>query len=140
MGVLVRYFLGIPCDYCRVLCETYASTQLCQRAILLSAIYTGVFSMAVGFTLQVMAQKHTLPGDTALILSTESAFAAFFWLAFCRRGLAPGAIGRLRVDPGRCDPGPGQRISFPHNRAIIKLIYFILLSVLICCNDRKGDS
>jgi drug/metabolite transporter (DMT)-like permease len=50
-------------------------------AIMPSAIYTGIFSVAVGFTLQVMAQKHTPAGDAALILSLEAVFAAFFgWL------------------------------------------------------------
>ncbi len=51
------------------------------RAVLPSAAYTGFFSIAVGFTMQIMAQRHTPPGDTALILSLESIFAAFFgWL------------------------------------------------------------
>ena len=37
--------------------------------------------MALGFTLQVIAQKHTPAGDAALILSLEAVFAAFFgWL------------------------------------------------------------
>jgi drug/metabolite transporter (DMT)-like permease len=50
-------------------------------AILPSVAYTGIFSIAVGFTMQVMAQKHTPAGDAALILSLESVFAAFFgWL------------------------------------------------------------
>ncbi len=58
-------------------------------AILPSAIYTGVFSVAVGFTLQVMAQKHTPPGDAALILSLEAVFAAFFGWLFVREVLLP---------------------------------------------------
>ncbi len=50
-------------------------------AILPSVIYTGIFSIALGFTLQVMAQQHTPAGDAALILSLESVFAALFgWL------------------------------------------------------------
>jgi drug/metabolite transporter (DMT)-like permease len=45
--------------------------------------YTGILSVAVGYTLQVAAQKYALPTDAALILSLEAAFAAlagFFWL------------------------------------------------------------
>lgn len=56
-------------------------SQAAFMAIMPSAIYTGIFSVAVGFTLQVIAQKHTPPGDAALILSLEAVFAAFFgWL------------------------------------------------------------
>jgi drug/metabolite transporter (DMT)-like permease len=58
-------------------------------AILPSALYTGVFSVAVGFTLQVMAQKHTPAGDAALILSLEAVFAAFFGWLFVREVLLP---------------------------------------------------
>lgn len=51
------------------------------RALLPSILYTGVFSIAAGFTLQVYGQRHTPPGDAALILSLEAVFAAFFgWL------------------------------------------------------------
>jgi drug/metabolite transporter (DMT)-like permease len=58
-------------------------------AILPSAIYTGIFSVAVGFTLQVMAQKHTPAGDAALILSLEAVFAAFFGWLFVGEVLLP---------------------------------------------------
>ncbi|MGB8213768.1 MAG: DMT family transporter [Anaerolineales bacterium] len=50
-------------------------------AILPAILYTGVFSVAVGFTLQVVAQKHTPANDAALIMSLESVFSVFFgWL------------------------------------------------------------
>jgi drug/metabolite transporter (DMT)-like permease len=50
-------------------------------ALLPAILYTAVFSIAIGFTLQVIAQKHTPTNDAALILSLEAAFAAFFgWL------------------------------------------------------------
>ena len=38
--------------------------------------YTGVLSVGVGFTLQVVAQRHTRPADSAIVLSSESVFAA----------------------------------------------------------------
>jgi drug/metabolite transporter (DMT)-like permease len=49
--------------------------------VLPAVLYTGVFSIALGFTFQMIAQKHTPPNDTALILSLEAVFAALFgWL------------------------------------------------------------
>jgi len=44
-------------------------------AILGGVVFTGVFSVGVGYTLQVVAQKHTPPTDAALILALESVFA-----------------------------------------------------------------
>ncbi|RMH65167.1 MAG: DMT family transporter [Calditrichaeota bacterium] len=41
-------------------------------------VYTGVFSIAVGFTLQVWGQKYTPPTDTAIIMSMEAVFAVLF--------------------------------------------------------------
>jgi drug/metabolite transporter (DMT)-like permease len=50
-------------------------------AILPAILYTGIFSVAIGFTLQVVAQKHTPANDAVLILSMESVFAVLFgWL------------------------------------------------------------
>jgi drug/metabolite transporter (DMT)-like permease len=40
--------------------------------------YTGVVSVGLGFTAQVVAQRHTRASDAALILSSEMLFAAFF--------------------------------------------------------------
>jgi drug/metabolite transporter (DMT)-like permease len=49
--------------------------------VLPAILYTAVFSIAIGFTLQVIGQKHTPAADAALILSLESVFTAFFgWL------------------------------------------------------------
>ena len=39
-------------------------------------LITGVFSGAIAFTMQICAQKHTPPAEAALVLSTESLFAA----------------------------------------------------------------
>ena len=38
-------------------------------------LYTAVFSVGLGYTLQVWAQRHTPPTDAALILSLEAVFA-----------------------------------------------------------------
>lgn len=51
------------------------------QTLLPSILYTGVFSIALGFTLQIFAQRFTPSGDAALIMSLEAVFAAFFgWL------------------------------------------------------------
>ncbi|WP_374675794.1 DMT family transporter [Ideonella sp.] len=45
--------------------------------------YTGFISVGVGYTAQVVAQRHTREADAALLLSSETVFAALFgaWLA-----------------------------------------------------------
>jgi drug/metabolite transporter (DMT)-like permease len=50
-------------------------------------LYTGIFSIAIGFTLQVVAQKHTPANDAALIMSLESVFAVLFGWLFIRESL-----------------------------------------------------
>jgi len=57
--------------------------------VLPAILYTGVFSVALGFTFQVIAQKNTSPNDTALILCLESVFAALFGWIFLHEGLLP---------------------------------------------------
>ena len=57
--------------------------------ILPAILYTAVFSIALGFTLQVIAQKHTPPNDAALILSLEAVFAALFGWLFLHEVLLP---------------------------------------------------
>jgi drug/metabolite transporter (DMT)-like permease len=57
----------------------WASVQAAAGAI----AYTGLVSVGVGYTAQVVAQRHTAPSDAALVLSSETVFAALFgaWLA-----------------------------------------------------------
>jgi drug/metabolite transporter (DMT)-like permease len=57
--------------------------------VLPAILYTAVFSVALGFTLQVLAQKHTPPNDAALILSLEAVFAALFGWLFLHEILLP---------------------------------------------------
>ncbi len=46
-----------------------------------AVLYTGVLSIGLGYTGQVVAQRHTTPAHAAIILSLESLFAALFgWL------------------------------------------------------------
>jgi len=45
-------------------------------------VYTGVLSVGVGFTLQVIGQRHARPADSAIVLSSETVFAAIFGALF----------------------------------------------------------
>ncbi|MFN3741846.1 MAG: DMT family transporter [Anaerolineales bacterium] len=51
--------------------------------------YTAVFSLAMGYTLQILAQRHTPPSDAALILCLESVFAALAGWIFLGEALNP---------------------------------------------------
>jgi drug/metabolite transporter (DMT)-like permease len=44
--------------------------------------YTGILSVGVAYTLQVVGQRHAAPADAAILLSSETLFAALFgaWL------------------------------------------------------------
>ncbi len=64
-------------------------TLAVMRIILPAILYTGIFSVALGFTMQIVAQKHTPPTDAALILSLEAVFAAFFGGLFLHEVLLP---------------------------------------------------
>ena len=50
--------------------------------------YNGIFSVACGFTLQVIGQKHSPPNDAAIILSMESVFAVIFGFIFLQERLS----------------------------------------------------
>jgi drug/metabolite transporter (DMT)-like permease len=45
-------------------------------------VYTGLLSVGLGFTLQVVAQRHTRPADSAIVLSSETVFTAGFGAVF----------------------------------------------------------
>ncbi len=51
-----------------------------------AVLYTAVFSIGVGYTLQNVAQRHAPPTDAAIIMSLEAVFAALFgWLLLDER-------------------------------------------------------
>jgi drug/metabolite transporter (DMT)-like permease len=52
------------------------------REALGAIVYTGVLSVGLGFTLQVVAQRHARAADSAIVLSSETVFAAFFGAIF----------------------------------------------------------
>lgn len=51
-------------------------------------LYGGLFGVAVGFTLQVVAQKHAIASHAAIILSLEAVFAAIAGALFLSEALA----------------------------------------------------
>ena len=56
--------------------ETITATGLAAAAG--AIVYTGVLSVGVAFTLQVVAQRHAHPADATIVLSAETVFAALF--------------------------------------------------------------
>lgn len=78
-----------------------------------AVLYTSLFSIGIGFTLQAIAQRVAPPADAAIILCAEAAFAAFFgWVILDERLTAlqlAGCICMLagmmlaQVDPSRND-------------------------------------
>ena len=61
-------------------------------------LFAGLLSGTVGYTLQIVAQRHTPPAEAALILSLESVFAALagaLWLG--ERLTAAGAAGCVLI-------------------------------------------
>ncbi|MEW6094704.1 MAG: DMT family transporter [Chloroflexota bacterium] len=63
-------------------------TSEVMLALVPAILYTAVFSIAVGFTFQVLAQKHTPANDAALIMSLEAVFAALFGWIFLKENLS----------------------------------------------------
>lgn len=51
------------------------------RAAAGAIAYTGVLSVGIGFTAQVVAQRYTRPADAAIVMSCEVLFAAMFGYA-----------------------------------------------------------
>jgi drug/metabolite transporter (DMT)-like permease len=57
-------------------------------------LYTGIVSVGVGYTLQIVAQRWAPPTDAALILSSEAVFAAFWgWLLLKEPLTGPEMVG-----------------------------------------------
>ena len=54
-----------------------------------AVIFTGVFSVALGYTLLALAQRVAPPSDTVIILSGEAVFAAFFGWVLLDEYLTP---------------------------------------------------
>jgi len=55
-------------------------------------LYSACFPIALGFTLQVVGQKHAPATDAAILLSMEAVFAALFGFAWLGEGLSTGQV------------------------------------------------
>jgi drug/metabolite transporter (DMT)-like permease len=55
----------------------------------LAILYSGVFPIALGFTLQIVGQKSAPASDAAIIMSLEAVFGAVFGVLFLAETLAP---------------------------------------------------
>jgi len=54
-----------------------------------AVLYTGIFSIGIGYALQGIGQRHAPPADAAIILSLEAVFAALFGFMFLNERLLP---------------------------------------------------
>ncbi len=63
------------------------------QAALPSIAYTGILSGGIGFTLQIVAQRHTPATEAALIMSMESVFAAIAAAIILGERLTPAGVG-----------------------------------------------
>lgn len=73
----VRFAAGqfIMAGLLNILAGLFLEQPLFNGAVIGAGLYTAVFSVGIGYTLQVWAQRYTPPTDTALILSLEAVFA-----------------------------------------------------------------
>ncbi len=61
--------------------------------------YVGIFSVGMAFTLQVVGQRFTPAADAAIILSSETVFAALMWNTLFGGAVVPSAALRRDIDP-----------------------------------------
>jgi len=68
------------------------------QAAVPAILYGGVLSVAIAYTLQVVAQRHTHAGDAAILLSSETLFAALAGAAYLGERLsAPQMAGAALI-------------------------------------------
>jgi len=79
--------------------ETVEASALANAAG--SILFSGLLAGAVGFTMQIFAQRHTPPAEAALILSLESVFAALAGAVLLGERLTTlGAVGCMLILAG----------------------------------------
>jgi drug/metabolite transporter (DMT)-like permease len=72
----------------------FLEQALFNGAFVGAVLYTAVFSVGIGYTLQVWAQRYTPPSDAAIILSLEAVFAVLTgWLFLAERLSLPQMFG-----------------------------------------------
>lgn len=112
---LFSALVGLSVDY-----QTLAGLAVVWWAV----AFTGVLSIGLGYTLQVMGQKHAPPTDASIILSTEAVFAALSgWLALnetltARQLLGCGLMlgGMILAQARALVPGHSPMLGEAHDR------------------------
>jgi len=74
LSVMIGFFVESP-------------ALLIQPPVIGAIVYRAIFSIGIGYTLQVWGQRHTPPTDAALILALESVFAALSGWFFLKQNL-----------------------------------------------------
>ena len=72
-------------------------------------IYIGLFSTAIGYTLQALGQKYAPPTDASILLSMEAVFAALAGFIFLGETMLPVQLRWVWDDPGCSDHHPIER-------------------------------
>jgi len=90
---IIQYLVcGFLCMVVSFIFEGFSTNGLIQSWW--TVVYTAVFSIALGYTLQAVGQKSAPAADAAVILSLEAAFAAFCgWLFLSENLSAPQLLG-----------------------------------------------
>lgn len=76
--------------FAALLVETITLESL--RAALPAILYTGILSVGIGYTLQVVGQRHARPAEAAIILSLEAVFAVIGGWLLLDEVLTPRAL------------------------------------------------
>jgi drug/metabolite transporter (DMT)-like permease len=85
---LVQFLVcGLLSTLAGLLLETTTLTGLWNA--IPAILYGGVLSVGIGYTLQVVAQRHTRPAEAAILLSSEVLFAALAGALYLGERLAP---------------------------------------------------
>ena len=96
----VQFFVNAVCScVLMVLLETPVLENILACAVPL--LYTGVFSSAIAFSLQILGQQHLEPAPASLIMSLESVFAVIAgWLILGQRLSLTESLGCVLVFAG----------------------------------------
>lgn len=82
--------VGVLASLAAIIFEPQSLEQLHAAAGTIA--YAGILSVGIGFTGQVIAQRHTPASDTAIILSLETVFASIFGSLWLGERLTPTGI------------------------------------------------
>lgn len=88
----------LVCGILNLVLGIFVEQPIFTWALAGAAVYTAVMSLGLCYTLQVWAQRHTPPGDAALLLSLESVFAvAAGWIFLGERLVGVQYLGAVTI-------------------------------------------